>query len=125
MEKIKLLIVEDDEISSFYLATVTKSICREVLFAVTGLEAVDVLRKNSDIDLILMDLSLPVMSGYEATQKIREFNTDVVIVAQTALDAVDDNKKSLEAGCDAYITKPIKSSSLLTLISSYFKTDKN
>lgn len=125
MKKIKLLIVEDDEISSFYLATVTKSICREVLFAVSGVEAVDVFSKNTDIDLILMDLSLPVMSGYEATQKIRQLNTDVIIVAQTALDAVDDNKKSLEVGCDAYITKPIKSSALLALIYSYFKTDKN
>ena len=65
------------------------------------------LKNNPDIDLILMDIKMPDMNGYDATRKIREFNSEVIIIAQTAYAFSDDKEKALNAGCNDYISKPI------------------
>jgi len=104
---LKILIAEDEEVSNLMLAIVLKNICREILYAQTGFEAIDVCRKHPDLDLVLMDIKMPDMNGYEATRIIRTFNSRVVIVAQTAYALHGDREKALEAGCDDYITKPI------------------
>jgi len=84
-----------------------KNITREVLFARTGKEAVQACRLHSDIDLILMDIQMPEVDGYEATRQIREFNKEVVIIAQTALASSKDIEDALSAGCNDHIAKPI------------------
>jgi two-component system, cell cycle response regulator DivK len=66
-----------------------------------------------------MDLKLPLLSGYEATRQIRAFNPDVPIIAQTAYALSGDNEKALAAGCNNYITKPIKKEELLAKIGLY------
>ncbi len=93
---------------------------KEILVAQTGEEAVEACRLHPDIDLILMDIQLPVMNGYEATRQIREFNTEVVIIAQTAFALIGDKEKALDAGCDDYISKPINADELLKLVMNYF-----
>ena len=77
-------------------------------------------RNNPDIDLILMDIKIPEIDGYEATRRIREFNKDVFILAQTAFAQSGDREKCIEAGCNNYITKPINQDNLLEIITNHF-----
>ncbi len=84
-----------------------------------GKEVVDLMRKNADFDVILMDAKMPLMDGYKATTEIRKFNKEVVIIAQTAYALEGDKQKALAAGCNDYITKPINKKHLLELIEKY------
>jgi signal transduction histidine kinase len=120
IENLKILIAEDDEISSMLIIKTVKKYCRELLKVNTGLEAIDACRNNPDIDLILMDIKMPDMDGYQATRQIRQFNSDVVIIAQSAFGLSGDKDKALSAGCDAYVSKPIIKKELLGIIHKYF-----
>ena len=124
VKKLKILIVEDDEISYSLLTRVVKKISKEVLHAVTGIEAVQACQSNPDLDLILMDLRMPMMSGLEATRQIRQFNKDIVIIAQTAYGFSSDCEKALEAGCNEYISKPFSIAFLKGLTQKYFNNLK-
>ena len=119
-QKLKILITEDDETSVFFLVIALKDFTNIVLKATTGVEAVETCRNNPDIDLILMDIKMPLMDGYEATRQIRQFNKDVVIIAQTAFALSGDREKALEAGCNDYITKPMSDVFLKDLIQKHF-----
>ncbi len=118
--RLKILVAEDDEVSEILIDSYIKIFCDEVLKARTGVEAVEACRKNPDIDLILMDIRMPQMDGYEAVKRIREFNQKVVIIAQTAHGLTGDRKKSIEAGCNDYLSKPINKAELRELIKSFF-----
>ena len=118
-QKLNVLIVEDDEDSAVYLEAILARQDVNLYFAVSGKEAIEMVKKHSDIDLILMDIKLPVMDGYEATRKIREFNREVKIIAQTAYALEGDRAKALQAGCDDYISKPIKEKLLLRKLSDF------
>ncbi len=120
IDKLKILIAEDDKISRILTQKVVSSFCEEILIAKTGLEAVRICRKNPDIDLIMMDMQMPQMNGYEATSKIRKFNKKVVILAQTAFALEGDKDKTLEVGCNGYIAKPIKKEELSRILQYYF-----
>ena len=115
----QLLIVEDEETSSLYLETILKDMFAKIILAKTGKEAVEICRKNPTIDIILMDIKMPEMSGYEATREIRKFNKNVVIIAQTAHALAGDKTKTLEAGCDDYISKPINKTILFEIIKKF------
>ena len=119
-KKMKLLIVEDEEFAIEYLKIALHNFTTDILVAKTGMEAVELCKKNPDLAIILMDMRMPKMNGYEATRKIREFNKDVFIVAQTAYAQIGDREKVLDAGCNDYITKPINKNALLKIISSRF-----
>jgi len=121
MKTLNILLVEDDEASSLLLSLAVKPIAKKVLFAYNGVEAVEKCRNNPTIDLILMDMKMHEMDGFEATRQIRGFNKDVVIIAQTAYTLTGDREKALEAGCNDYISKPIKRDQLLALIKNYFQ----
>jgi PAS domain S-box-containing protein len=120
ISKPKILIAEDDEASAMLIALDVEKFGKDIIKALDGFEAVEVCRNNPDIDLILMDIQMPVMNGYEATRQIRQFNKDVVIIAQTAFGLFGDREKAIEAGCNDYISKPINKDKLLTLIIKYF-----
>jgi len=118
--KLKILIAEDDEVSGMLIDITVKKFGKEILKVRTGVEAVEACRDSPDIDLILMDIRMPEMGGYEAAKQIRKFNKVVVIIAQTAYGLSGDREKSIEAGCNDYISKPINKDELLSLIQKYF-----
>ena len=120
-KKLKILIAEDDAIAELYISHIIHDFSKEVLKARTGTEAVEICRNNPELDLILMDIKMPEMDGYEATMKIREFNKKIVIIAQTAYAQTGDKQKAEKAGCNDYISKPIVPHELLSLIKKYFK----
>jgi len=120
IKKLKILIAEDDEVSEMLLSTLLKNLNHEVLKVWTGYKAVDVCRSTPDIDLILMDIKMPGMDGYEATRQIRKFNKDVVIIAQTAFGQKGDDEKAYSAGCNDYISKPIEIDLLMNLFQVHF-----
>ncbi|MBE9469184.1 MAG: PAS domain S-box protein [Bacteroidetes bacterium] len=119
-ERLNILIVDDEETVRKYLKILLKHKAEEILFAKNGKETVEICRKNPDINLIIMDIKMPIMNGYEATKLIREFNKEIVIVAQTAHAMKGDKEKAIEAGCDDYISKPIIKEKLLDIISNHF-----
>ena len=121
IKDIKILIVEDDEGSAVLITIAVRKFGKEVIKVRTGIEAVEACRNNPDFDLVLMDIKMPGIDGYEATRQIRQFNKDVVIIAQTAYALTGDREMAIEAGCNDYITKPIKKDKLSELMMKYFK----
>jgi two-component system cell cycle response regulator DivK len=119
VENPQILIVEDVESNFLYLNAVLSKIKAQIFWAKNGKEAVDIFRIKKHIDLILMDLQMPEMNGYEATRIIKQENPYVPIIAQTAFAMSDDREKALEAGCDDYLAKPIKSKDLLNTVEKY------
>nr|WP_320117938.1 PAS domain S-box protein [uncultured Marinifilum sp.] len=111
-KKLKVLIAEDDEYAREYLSILLKRISGEILLAENGEMAVELASKHSDIDLILMDMKMPKLSGYEATKQIRENNKTVPIIAQTAFALAGDREKTLQAGCNDFISKPVSADHL-------------
>jgi hypothetical protein len=120
---LKVLIAEDDMPSEMLITIALKMFSKEILKVANGVEAVEVCRNNPDINLILMDIQMPEMNGYEAARQIRQFNKDVVIIAQTAFALQGDKEKAIEAGCNDYISKPILKDGLLALIQKYFNKE--
>ncbi len=120
-KKYNVLIVEDDDISFIYMNKILEKTGLNIQRATKGFEAIEYCKKNKNIDLILMDIQLPGINGYEATRKIREFLPDIPIIAQTAHALAEDKTKSLESGCNDFITKPIKRQILLRTLEKYFQ----
>ena len=112
----RILIVEDDVVSTLYLTLLLEQFDCDILKTKTGVEAVGLCRKNPDIDLILMDIRMPGMNGYEATRAIREFNMSVIIIAQTAYALKIDKDLAYEAGSNNFISKPIAGDELLAMV---------
>ncbi len=120
IKDLKVLIVEDDAISKLLITIAVKPYSKEILKVSTGIEAIEACRNNPDIDLVMMDINMPKMGGYEATKLIREFNKELVIIAQTANGMQSDRDDAIAAGCTDYISKPINITSLGDLIQKYF-----
>jgi CheY-like chemotaxis protein len=120
VRKLKILIAEDDEPSEMLLTLAVENFSKKILHAKTGAKAVELCRKNPDIDLVLMDIQMPDTDGYEATRQIRQFNTNVIIFAQTAFVLSGEKEKAIEAGCNEYFSKPFKQSLLIDLIKKYY-----
>jgi CheY-like chemotaxis protein len=114
----KILIVEDDFSSRLYLDKILERTGVKILTAVDGQEAIDVTVDNPDIDIILMDIRLPVIDGYEAVKKIREFRKNLVIIAQTACGLLGDKERIADSGFNDYIIKPIYSELLIKKMKS-------
>jgi CheY-like chemotaxis protein len=121
IKSLKILIAEDDKASEILLTDAVKIFSKEILNVRTGTEAVETCRYDNSIDLVLMDIKMAEMDGYEATRQIRKFNKDVIIIAQTALALTDDKARALEAGCNDYISKPVNIRLLKVLMQKYFK----
>lgn len=118
-KKCKVLVAEDDEVSFLYLKNIIEGAGLNSVHARNGNEAVEHVRTDSDICMVLMDIKMPVMSGEEATAEIRKFNPDIPIIAQTAYAMTDDKNKFLNVGCNDYISKPIQKEEMLKLIEKY------
>ena len=114
----KILIVEDDLSSRLYLNKILERTEVIAFNAGDGQEAIDIAMENPDLDVILMDIQLPVMDGYTTAQKIREFRENIVIIAQTAYGLMDEKEKIMNSGFDDYLIKPIISQVLIEKLKS-------
>jgi PAS domain S-box-containing protein len=117
---LKILIADDDSISEMLLSRILIGISSKIIKARTGKEVLEVCRNHPDLDLILMDIRMPEMNGFEATRQIRQFNRSVIIIAQTAYGFADDREKAISAGCNDYVSKPIFKEKLLSVIRKHF-----
>ena len=117
LSKYKIIVAEDDETSFYYLEYVLKDISKSLIHAKDGMEVIELTKNNKDTDIILMDIKMPKLNGFEATREIRKFNKEVFIIAQTAYAQESYKAKVSEAGCDAYISKPVDKEKLLDIIS--------
>jgi len=113
---VTVLIVEDDAVSSLLLKKNLTGEHINTLFAVNGKEAVELVRLHNEISIVLMDIRMPLMNGFETTRLIKELRPGLPIIVQTAFTSKEEKEKSIEAGCDGYINKPINKAELLELI---------
>ena len=111
-----ILIVDDDEVSRYLFKMNLKGENVSLLFAGDGLEAIAQVRSHPKIDIVLMDLKMPKMDGFEATREIKQMHPALPVIAQTAYISPEDREKAKEAGCDSFITKPIFQQELFMLI---------
>jgi two-component system cell cycle response regulator DivK len=114
-----ILIVEDVESNYLYLNAVLTKLDAHIEWVKNGIEAVNFAKEHPETDLILMDLQMPEMNGYDASRAIKKIYPDMIIIAQTAFAMSDDRSKALEAGCDDYLAKPIRSKDLLDTVNKY------
>ncbi|HPA86504.1 MAG TPA: ATP-binding protein [Bacteroidales bacterium] len=116
------LLVDDNKDILLYLNRVLSDTGINALTARSGVEAIEILKKTPEIDVVLLDMQMPEMNGIEATREIRRIRKDIPIIAQTAFIFEDDKDIILEAGCDACLIKPIRKEHLLTVMSSFLKS---
>ena len=117
-----ILIAEDEESNYRYLEMVLNKTKANIVWAKDGIEAIN-LCKEHEPDLILMDIKMPNMDGLEATRKIKKTHPEIPIVAQTAYAMENDERMSLEAGCNAYLSKPIRATKLIETLSTFLMSD--
>ena len=116
-----VLIVEDDVSSTFYLKEVLKDTTVNVLHAPDGAQAVELCKKHPEICLVLMDIRMPVMNGFDATREIKKIRPGIVIIVQTAIAIYENQHLCIEAGCDDIILKPFDPIEMLEKISAFLK----
>jgi PAS domain S-box-containing protein len=121
LRNLKILIADDEHYARNLLKMLVENFSREVLFAKTGIEAVESFQNNPDIDLIFMDNGMAELDGAGATALIRQFNKEVVIIAISANELKEDKDMLLKAGCTDFMTKPIQRDLLNDLIMKYFQ----
>jgi len=114
-----ILIVEDEEFNRIYFEELLNQINCKVVIAKNGIEAVEICKKNASIDLVLMDIKMPLMNGLSCFIAIKKIRPNLPIIAQTAFALLGDKKKSLENGCDDYVAKPVKKDTLVKLINKH------
>jgi len=116
----KTLLIAEDEDSNFkYLEIALRKTKIKILRARNGLEAIEISKNNPDLNAILMDIKMPEMNGLEAAKKIKELNKDIPIIALTAYAMANDRELSINAGCDDYISKPVRKHRIFSILSKY------
>jgi two-component system, cell cycle response regulator DivK len=115
-----ILVADDEDINYMYLKMALLKTKAHVLRANNGKEAVDIVNDgNKKIDLILMDIKMPVMDGKEATRLIKAINNEVYIIAQTAYAMQDDKSSCFQSGCDEFLSKPVRQKILLETLAKF------
>lgn len=114
-----ILIAEDDISSIFYLKEILKDTGANLLIAKDGEKSIQLCRKHSNIDIVLMDIQMPLINGYEATRQIKALRNDLPVIAQTAYAMPEEKKRCFDSGCDDYIAKPISPFDLLAKMSRF------
>jgi CheY-like chemotaxis protein len=116
----KTILIGEDEFINYRLLDIILSKTRvNIIHGSDGQETLRLFKDNPHIDLILIDIKMPELDGCEVAREIRKLNLEIPIIAQTAYALEEEKTKSLEAGCNAYITKPINKRELLMLINSF------
>ena len=115
----KILIVDDEEFNWLLIKDALEDTRATVIWARVGQEAVDLVAAGEHYDLILMDMKMPVLDGFETTVLIKKINPEIPVIAQTAYAMPDERNKCMEVGCDDYLSKPISMEELLKTIKKY------
>jgi signal transduction histidine kinase/CheY-like chemotaxis protein len=118
-----ILIAEDDNINFLLFQKMMQNKNYKIIRAINGQEAVDICINNPNIDLVLMDIKMPIMTGFEALEQIRPIRPDLPIIAQTAYSSSEDKIKIEEAGFNGYITKPLNRDNLFELINTFLNKE--
>jgi CheY-like chemotaxis protein len=121
-KKLKILIAEDNKAADLFFTLVLEEYAYKIFHTETGIEAVAICRENPDLDLLVMDVKMPEMDGYEAARQIRQFNKTIFIIAQTAYVFPGERDKAIAAGCNEYLSKPLRINELLAIIDNYFNS---
>jgi len=121
-DNITILVAEDDEINYLYIKEIFKNSGAEIFHAVNGRQAVEICKDNDRISIVLIDIKMPVMNGYEAIKKIREIRPDLPIIAQTAFALSNEMLKAFNAGSNDYICKPFRKDQLLSIVTKNLKS---
>lgn len=121
MSKIKILIAEDLEASQFLLEEMLSSYNFDLIKCKNGKKCIEKFFETEHIDLILMDLDMPIMNGYEATKIIRTRNKKVIIIAQSAYTQKENKEKADNIGFNGYLQKPIRKEQLLRIVNKNLK----
>ena len=118
-----LILIAEDEDSNFTVLNIllTKRMNARTIRANNGVEAVQLCRENHEIAIVLKDIKMPLLDGYEATIQIKEFLPQLPIMAITAFGLTGDESKALAAGCDDYIAKPIQTTQLIEKVKNWLK----
>lgn len=119
LDKKTILIVEDDLSSQEFFLIILRNSKATILSAYDGMDAVNIVKTNPQIDLILMDLKMPLLDGFDATRQIKKIRPNIPVIAQSAYALYGDKEKAFNAGCDDYITKPIKKEILFEILGRY------
>lgn len=117
-----ILVAEDEEVNYFYLEALFENKFEsdfKLIHAKNGKEAVDICLENKNIDIVLMDIKMPVLNGHEAAKIIKSRYPGLPILAQTAYSTESDKELALKSGCDDFISKPINTEKLFALIKKY------
>ena len=115
-----ILIAEDEELYFKCLKTLLLKTRANILWAPNGLEAVKLCKENDKINLVISDINMPIMDGYEAMEEIKKFKKDMPIIAHTAFAMDHEREKILHVGFDEYISKPVNFNLLISTINKYF-----
>jgi len=115
-----ILIAEDEDLNWLFIKEMLRKTGAEIIRAKNGLEALELVQKREP-DVILMDIKMPEMNGIEATRKIREFNSDVPIISQTAFVMAEEKEESIKAGSNHFVTKPLDRTIIMELIDCYIR----
>jgi CheY-like chemotaxis protein/anti-sigma regulatory factor (Ser/Thr protein kinase) len=120
-----VLIAEDDDTNYLYLEAALSKAKLNLLRAFNGIQAVEMCKTNREIQLVLMDIKMPLMNGYDATVLIKQDQPNLPIIVQTAYAMVEERNMAFAAGCDDYIAKPIKKTELVEMVMKYIGLTQN
>jgi two-component system, cell cycle response regulator DivK len=116
-----ILIAEDEEFNFIFIEEVLCVTGAKILRAKDGSQAIEMVKEHKEIDIILMDIKMPVLNGYEATKQIKKIRPDLPVVVQTAFAMPDERVTMMQSGCDEYIVKPLEEVNVLETINKYLK----
>ena len=116
-----VLIVEDNETSRYYFEAALKKLKADTIWAKNGKEGIDLFKANEQINLVLMDLNMPEMDGFEATKIMKSIRPEIPVIVQSAYILSGEENRSFEAGCDEFLAKPIRLNRLIDSISKHLK----
>lgn len=116
---VTILIVEDVDTNYFYISALLEKLNAKIIRAINGKKAVEFCRNDPSIMIVLMDIDLPIMNGYEATKAIKQLRPELPVVAQTAMAMSGEKERCIEAGCDEYLAKPIRKDDIIKVISKF------
>ena len=115
----RILVVDDEELNWLLIKDIFDDTNAVLTWARVGQEAIDLVASGELYDIILMDMKMPFLDGFDTTRAIKKLNSSIPVIAQTAFAMPEEQKKCVEAGCDNYLSKPIEMSVLLDMVDKY------